>query len=163
MKTILAFLILFCVFTSPTFAELTDADINKIRLIVTEAIQAEIKPIKADIATLKADIATLKTDMAVMKTEVANLKETVNIKFDNVNGKFDDVNRKFDDVQKNFDRQNNIIIACIGIPLAILAIGGTVWGILAHRRRGKNHEQERINQELREEIETLKQQLVTRP
>lgn len=156
MKTILAFLILFCVFTSPTFAELTDADINKIRLIVTEAIQEEIKPIKADITTLKADIATLKTDMAVMKTEVANLKETVNNKFDNVN-------RKFDDIQKNFDRQNNIIIACIGIPLAILAIGGTVWGILAHRRRGKNHEQERINQELREEIETLKQQLVTRP
>ena len=120
MKTILAFLILFCVFTSPTFAELTDADINKIRLIVTEAIQKEIQPIKADIATLKtdmavmkADIVTLKTDMAVMKTEVANLKETVN--------------SKFDDIQKNFDRQNNIIIACIGIPLAILAIGATVW------------------------------------
>ena len=163
MKTILAFLILFCVSTSPTFAELTDADINKIRLIVTEAIQAEIKPIEADIATLKADIATLKTDMAVMKTEVANLKETVNSKFDNVNSKFDNVNSKFDDVQKNFDRQNNIIIACIGIPLAILAIGATMWGILAHRRSGKDREQERINQELREEIEVLKQQQVARP
>ena len=163
MKTILAFLILFCVFTSPTFAELTDADINKIRLIVTEAIQAEITPIKADIATLKTDVATLKTDMAVMKTEVANLKETMNSKFDNVNSKFDDVNSKFDDVQKNFDRQNNIIIACIGIPLAILAIGATMWGILAHRRSGKDREQERINQELREEIEVLKQQQVARP
>lgn len=156
MKTVLALSILFCVFASPTFAELTDADLNKIRLIVTEEIQAEIKPIKADIATLKADIATLKTDMAVMKTEVANLKETVNNKFDNVNS-------KFDDVQKNFDRQNNIIIACIGIPLAILAIGATMWGILAHRRSGKDHEQERINQELREEIEALKQQQIAGP
>ncbi len=156
MKTVLAFLILFCVFTSPTFAALTEADIHKIRLIVTEAIQAEIKPIKTDIATLK-------TDMAVMKTEVANLKETVNIKFDNVNGKFDDVNRKFDDIQKNFDRQNNIIIGCIGIPMAILAIAATLLGILGQRRSGKDREQERINQELREEIETLKQQLVTRP
>ena len=156
MKIVLAFLILFCVFTSPTFAALTEADIHKIRLIVTEAIQAEIKPIKTDIATLK-------TDMAVMKTEVANLKETVNIKFDNVNGKFDDVNRKFDDIQKNFDRQNNIIIGCIGIPMAILAIAATLLGILGQRRSGKDREQERINQELREEIETLKQQLVTRP
>ena len=156
MKTVLAFLILFCVFTSPTFAALTEADIHKIRLIVTEAIQAEIKPIKTDIATLK-------TDMAVMKTEVANLKETVNIKFDNVNGKFDDVNRKFDDIQKNFDRQNNIIIGCIGIPMAILAIAATLLGILGQRRSGKDREQERINQELREEIETLKQQRVTRP
>ena len=156
MKTLLAFLILFCVFTSPTFAALTDADLNKIRLIVTEEIQAEIKPIKADIATLKADVATLKTDMAVMKTEVANLKETFN-------GKFDDVNRKFDDIQKNFDRQNNIIIGCIGIPMAILAIAATLLGILGQRRSGKDQEQERINQELREEIEALRQQLVTRP
>ena len=104
-------------------AELTSEDLNKIRLIVQE----EIKPIEADIATLKADIVTLKTDMAVMKTEVASLKEAMNIKFDSVNSKFDSVNSKFDDVQKNFDRQNNIIIACIGIPLAILAIAVTVW------------------------------------
>ena len=46
------------------------------------------------------------------------------------------------------DRQNNIIIACIGIPLAILAIGATVWGILAHRRSRKN-------QALENRIETL--------
>ncbi|RKU16656.1 hypothetical protein C6500_17280 [Candidatus Poribacteria bacterium] len=153
MRTILALSILFCVFASPTFAELTDADLNKIRLIVTEEIQKEIKPIKADIATLKADIATLKTDMALMKIEVANLKQ-------NVNDRFTSVNDRFDDIQKNFDRQNNIIIACIGIPLVILAIGATVWGILANKRSGNNREQERINQELREEIEALKQQLI---
>ena len=163
MKTILAFLILFCVFTSPTFAELTDADLNKIRLIVTEEIQKEITPIKADIATLKADIATLKTDMAVMKADIVTLKTDMAVMKTEVANLKETFNSKFDDIQKNFDRQNNIIIACIGIPMAILAIGATVWGILAHRRSGKDHEQERINQELREEIETLKQQLVTRP
>ena len=152
MKTILAFSILFCAIAGvPAFAELTPEDLNKIRLIVQEEIQKEIEPIEADIATLKADIVMLKTDMAVMKTEVGSLKEAMNIKFDSVND-------KFDDVQKNFDRQNNIIIACIGIPLAILAIAVTVWGILANRRSGKDREQERINQELREEIEALKQQ-----
>lgn len=154
MKAILIFFILFCAIAQlPVFAELTSQDLDKIRLIVQEEIQKEIKPIKADVATLK-------TDMAVMKTEVASLKETMNIKFDSVNIKFDSVNSKFDDVQKNFDRQNNIIIACIGIPLAILAIGATVWGILAHKRSGKDREQERINQELREEIEALKQQMI---
>ncbi len=156
MKTILVLSTLFSAIALPALGALTDADLNKIRLIVTEEIQEEIKPIKADIATLKAD-------MAVMKTEVVNLKETFNIKFDNVNIKFDSVNSKFDDVQNNFDRQNSIIIACIGIPLVILAIGATVWGILAHRRSGKDREQERINQELREEIETLKQQKIVSP
>ena len=170
MKTILVLSTLFSAIALPALGALTDADLDKIRLIVTEEIQKEIKPIKADIATLKTDIATLRTDGAVMKTEVANLKETVNSRFDNVNSKFDNVNSrfdnvnsKFDDIQKNFDRQNNIIIACIGIPLAILAIGATVWGILAHRRSGKDREQERTNQELREEIEMLKQQKIVSP
>ena len=101
----------------PAIGALTDANLDKIRLIVKEEIQEEVKPIKADIPTLK-------TDGAVIKTEVANLKETIS------NG-FNNVQQDFDDVQKNFDRQNNIIIACIGIPLAILAIRATVRGHLS--------------------------------
>ena len=119
MKTILV-MILLCAFAAPVLAALTDADLDKIRLIVNESE----KRIKEEIKPIKADIATLKTDGAVIKTEVANLKETVNNDSDNI--------------QKNFDRQNNIIIACIGIPLAILAIGATLWGTLAHRRSGKD-------------------------
>jgi uncharacterized protein YoxC len=113
MKILIFLSLLFCALTVPALAELTDADLDKIRLIVKEEISEEIKP-------LKADIDTLKTEGALLKAEVANLKETINNKFDNVNN-------KFDDIQKNFDRQNNIIIACIGIPLAILAISATVW------------------------------------
>ena len=138
MKTILALSILFSVIALPALGELADADLNQIRLI----LQEEIKPIKADIVTLK-------TDVAVVKSEVANLKETVNNDFDNI--------------QKNFDRQNNIIIACIGIPLAILAIGATVWGILANRRNRKDQTFERQIEELTQEIETLKQQRIVNP
>ena len=163
MKTALVLSILFSAIALPALGALTDTDLNKIRLIVTEEIQEELKPIKADLATLK-------TDMAVMKIEVANLKETVNIKFDNVNGKFDDVNGKFDDVngkfdgvQKNFDRQNNIIIACIGIPLAILALDATVWGILAHRRSERDRVLARQVETLTQEIEALKQQKIVSP
>ena len=138
MKTILALSILFSASALPALGELTDADLNQIRLIVQE----EIKPIKADIVTLK-------TDVAVVKTEVTNLKGTVN--------------NDFDTIQKNFDRQNNIIIACIGIPLAILAIGATVWGILAHRRSRKDQALEKQIEVLTQEIETLKQQGIVNP
>ena len=146
MKMILISLsILLCAIALPALGALTDADLDKIRLIVNEAerrIQEELKPIKADIATLK-------TDGAVIKTEVTNLKGTVN--------------KDFDAIQKNFDRQNNIIIACIGIPLAILAIGATVWGILAHRRSGKDRALERQIEVLTQEIEALKQQRIVSP
>ena len=63
---------------------------------------------------------TLKADVLVMKTDLKKLKENV------ITG-FDRVEKNFDRIEKNFDRQNNIIIACIGLPLAILAIGATVW------------------------------------
>ncbi len=98
---------------------------------------------------IKDDIATLKTDLAVLTTEVKNLKVNVN--------------ERFDGIEKNFDRQNNIIIACIGIPLAILAIGATVWGILTHRRSGKDRALERQIESLTQEIETLKQQRIVNP
>ena len=139
MKTILVSLsILLCAIALPALGALTDADLDKIRLIVNEAEKR-----------IKDEIVTLKTDGAVIKTEVANLKETVSNDFDNI--------------QKNFDRQNNIIIACIGIPLAILAIGATVWGILAHKRSGKDRALERQVEVLTQEIEALKQQRIVSP
>ncbi len=138
MKTTLLFSILLCVLALPALGELTDADLDKIRLIVKE----EIKPIKADIVTLK-------TDGVGVKTEIKNIDE-----------KIDD---KFESIEKNFDRQNNIIIACIGIPLAILAIGATVWGILAHRRSGRDRALEKHIETLTQEIETLKQQRIVNP
>ena len=38
MKTIFLFLILFCAIARPALAELTDADLDKIRLIVNDEI-----------------------------------------------------------------------------------------------------------------------------
>ena len=92
---------------------------------------------------------TLKSDVLVMKTDLKNLKENV------VNG--------FDRVEKNFDRLNNIIIACIGLPLAILAIVATVWGILAHRRAVRDSAQREEIETLKAEIEILKQRHIVSP
>ena len=42
MKTILALSILFCVIALPALGELTDADLNQIRLIVKDEVKSEI-------------------------------------------------------------------------------------------------------------------------
>ena len=102
--------------------------------------------------------SSVETDIAVIKTEIKSLREVINTGFSNVQNNFDNVQKDFDDIQKIFDRQNNIIIACIGIPWASLAIGATViWGILSHRRNERNHSLERQVEVLTQEIETLKQ------
>ncbi len=150
MKNIIAISILFCLLAGNATASLTDADIDKIRLIVNDeiskTIKIEIAPIKADIATIKADIATMKTEAAIRDTEITNIKENIN------NG--------FDNIQKQFDRQNNIIIACIGIPFAILAIAATLWGILTQRQIKKERNIEQRFETITQEIETIKQQRI---
>ena len=60
MKTILFLSILFCVIALPVLGELTDTDLNRIRLIINEEIEEEIKPIKADIVSLKTDVAWIR-------------------------------------------------------------------------------------------------------
>ena len=134
MKTILLFSILFCscAIALPSLGALTDADLDKIRLIVKDEVKSEIN------------------------ASEKRMKEYINTK----NESIDD---KFESIEKNFDRQHNIIIACIGIPLAILAIGATVWGILAHRRGGKDRALEEQIESLTQEIETLKQQRIVNP
>ncbi|MXV83695.1 hypothetical protein F4Z98_10040 [Candidatus Poribacteria bacterium] len=142
MKTMLALSILFCTIASP---------------------------LRAETAT-----STLETDIAVMKTHIRNLNEkidtfekNVNARFEslekNFDKRFESLDRRFEGLEKNFDRLNNIIIACIGIPLAILAIGATVWGILAHKRSRKEDTLEKQIETLTQEIETLKQRQIVSP
>ena len=117
-------------------------------------------------------------EIAVIKTEIKNLNGKIDDKFNNLENRFDSIEKnfdrqnnikfnslenRFDSIEKNFDRQNNIIIACIGIPLAILAIGATVWGILVHRRSKKDQTLEKQIEVLTQEIETLKQQKIVSP
>lgn len=105
-----------------------------------------------EISEIKDDIATIKTDLAVLTSEFKAFKE-------NVNEHFDRIEKDFGRIEKNFDRQNNIIIACIGIPWAIIA-GSTIWGILTHRRSVRDSTQLKEIENLKEEIETLKQRLL---
>ena len=113
----------------------------------------------------------VETEIAAMKTEIKNIDEKIDDKFASLEKNFNDkfvsleknFNDKFASLEKNFDRLNNIIIACIGIPLAILAIGATMWGILASRRSRKDQTLEKQIETLTQEIEALKRQQIVRP
>ena len=128
MKTILAISILFSAIALPALGELTDADLNQIRLIVNDEIDASEKrfdtKIQASEDSMKAHI-TQQVDS--LKTPVAWLIGIL-----------------------------VAVIALIGIPLVVLTI-------MIGWRSVKDNSQEKINQELREEIETLKQQRVVNP
>jgi len=69
MKTILAISILFSAIAMPALAELTDADLDKIRLLVNE----ELKPIKADIETLKTEVAYVRGKLDILDKYVIAL------------------------------------------------------------------------------------------
>ena len=123
MKTTLVLLILFSAMTMPALAELTDADLNKIRLIVKEEIKTELAPIKSNIGTLKENVARLDGRMTGVEKQVAHA--------------------------------TNVTYGLIA--LIVVAIGIPAWC-------GKrDRDQERKIEELRQEIETLKQQRVVSP
>ena len=125
MKTILALSILFSVVALPALGELTDADLNQIRLIVNDAIDASERRFDAKIQaseTRMKEHITQQVDS--LKTPVAWLIGIL-----------------------------VAVIALIGIPSAVLTI-------MIGWRSIKDNLQEKINQELREEIDTLKQQIV---
>ena len=118
MKTILLFLILFCVIVMPAMGALDDADLDKIRLIVKDEVNSEITASEERMKTY------VDTKVDGLKTPVTWLIGIL-----------------------------VAVIALIGIPFVVLTI-------MIGWRSIKDTSQEKINQELREEIETLKQQIV---
>ena len=100
MKTVL--LILFSAITLPALGELTDADLNKIRLIVREEVKAEIT------------------------ASEARIKEYIDLKLDNVNTEFKRVDSQIKTNNSEIGAIRNQINIFIGIPLTITI----VWTIL---------------------------------
>ena len=97
MKTILALSILFCAIALPVLGELTDTDLDKIRLIINDSE----KRLKADI---KAEITSTEK----------NIKEYINLKIDSVEKRLSTYNWVIYVLMP-------LIVAAIGIPTAIMA------------------------------------------
>ena len=101
MKTVFALLILFCGIALPALAELTDADLDKIRLIVNEELKTEITAVKQE---LKAEIASSEKRM----------KDHIDLNIQNVDKRLGTYNWVIYVLTP-------LIVASIGIPTAIMA------------------------------------------
>ena len=134
MKTMLVLSILFWVIALPAQGELTDADLDKIRLIVKEEVKAEIAGVKAEIAGVKQEL----------KAEIAGSEQRIKYYID----------AKIEGVDKRLLLYNWILI--ILMPL-IVAAGGIRTALIAWRS-GRDRSLERQVEMLTREIETLKQQ-----
>lgn len=133
MKTILALSILFSAITLPALGDLTDADLNKIRLIVKE----EIAPIKADVETLKVDVARLEGGITGLEGRMNGLEGRLN------------------GIEKQISHATNVTYGLIA--LIVVAIGIPAW------RGKRDRDLERKVEALTQEIETLKRRQIVQP
>ncbi len=158
MKTVLVLSVLLGLIAAPALAELTTEDFDRIRLIIKEELESEIKPIKADIVSLK-------TDVAWMRAKLENVDERfkgVDKQFENVDKRFDAVDKRFDTVDRQFesvDRQiSHVTYVTYGL-IALIVAAIAIPQILIAWRSGKDRAVERQVETLTLEIETLKRQL----
>ena len=160
MRTILSLPILFCTIALPAFAELTPQDLDKIRLIVKDAVKAEItafkQELKGEIATFKQELRTdittvnqeLKTDIAATHTKI----EALDTRLQNVEQSVSWIRGKLDSLEKHINWLMALIVVAVIIPQVIIA-----W------RSRKDRTQEKQIEELIREVETLKQQRIVSP
>ena len=131
MKVLIFCTILFYAITLPVLGNLTDADLDKIRLIVNEELTKELTK---ELAPIKADIAQLDTRLRNVEIAVGSLAGRI------------------DGVEKQISHATNVTYGLIA--LIVVAIGLPAW------RSKKDREQERKIEALTREIEVLKQNLI---
>lgn len=78
MKKSLLFSILFCVIAMPAISELTDADLDKIRLIVKEEVKKESTITNSKIDGLDTRLRTVETDVAWARGKLDSLDRHIN-------------------------------------------------------------------------------------
>ena len=108
MKTILVLSILFWVIALPALGELTDADLDKIRLIVKEEVKTEITAVKQEITAVRQE---LKAEIA---SSEKSIKEYISIRIDSIDKRLLTYNWVIYVLMP-------LIVAAIGIPTAIIA------------------------------------------
>ena len=164
MKTVIVLPILFCAIALPALGELTDADLDKIRLIVKEEVKTEIAGVKQEIIGVRQEIIAVRQEL---KTEIAGVKQELKAEIAGVRQELkaeiagserrikDYIDAKIEGVDKRFSTYNwviyilmPLIVAAIGIPTAIIA-----WRI------GKDHSLERQVETLTKETETLTKEI----
>ncbi len=102
MRLFLSFSIIFSAIALPVCAELTQQDLDKIRLIIHE----ENEPIKTEIASVKAEIASVKIDVAWIRGRIDGVEKQLSLSTNFVYGLI------------------ALIVAAVGIPQVLMVWRG---------------------------------------
>ena len=135
MKTILVLSILFSLIALPVLGALTDADLDKIRLIVKEEVKSE-------------SIASENRMKAYISQEIKTVNTTIA-------GEIKTVNARIDGNDKRLSQIFWLIIALMGL------IALNLYHIAWHSRKDRTLEKQ--IETLRQEIEMLKRQQIIQP
>ena len=103
MKTVLFLSVLFCAITLPALGELTDTDLNKIRLIINEEIKKESATTNQKIDALDARIQNVEKDVAGMP------------------GKHEIVGKQFENVDKQIPHAKYVLYGLIALTVVVVA------------------------------------------
>ena len=119
MKTILLSTILFSLSVLPAVSQLSDTDLDKIKLIINDVVKKEIAESEA----------RLKDYMNVRFESIDKRFEGVDKQFESVDKRFESVNKSIESVDKRITHVTNIsyglialIVVAVGIPQII-----SVW------------------------------------
>ena len=167
MKTfpILYLSLLLSTMTLPALGQLTDADLDKIRLIVKEEVKTEIAGVRTEIAgvrqELKAEIAGVRTEIAgvrqELKAEIAAVKQELKAEIANseknikyyIDAKIEGVDKRLSTYAWVIYVLMPLIVVLIGIPTGLIT-----W------RSGSNRSLQQQVETLTQEVELLKQQRI---
>ena len=134
MKYFTIALMLIAIISTPAISDLSQDDLNKIRLLIAD----ELKPIQTEIQTVKTEIQTVKTEL---KDAIASVKEDVA-----------SLSGWVDGVKKLITWLMVIIVAIVGIPQVVV-----LW------RSKKDRILEKQVETLTQKIEALEKQRIQSP
>ena len=134
MKYFTIALMLIAIISTPAISDLSQDDLNKIRLLIAD----ELKPIQTEIQTVKTEIQTVKTEL---KDAIASVKEDVA-----------SLSGQVDGVEKLITWLMVIIVAIVGIPQVVV-----LW------RSKKDRILEKQVETLTQKIEALEKQRIQNP
>ena len=141
MKTTLFLSMLFCAIALPALGDLTDADLNKIRLIIQEEIKKESSTTNKKIDALDARIQNVEKDVAWVR------------------GKLDGIDKQFEGIHEQIMHVTYATYGVIGVIILVVGIPQITLTL----RSGRDRSLERQIEVLTREVETLKQQRIVNP
>ena len=160
MKIYSMLTILFWTITVPVcFAELTPQDLDKIRLIVKDEVNAAID----------SSERRMRTYIDIKIDGVEKQIESLEKRMDSLEKRMDSLEKRVGDVEEqiggiaSLEKQMGFLTYMVYALIALIVAAIAIPQLIVTWRSMNNHEQKRINQELREEIEALKRQRAANP